>query len=183
MSLELRIGSSIFQMKQPTSWQRLSNQMTSWRHITTWHYDAVHWSLFHREDHLISKFFNSRDKQVLCSWMNIATVAIDNWMKRRNCTGDFGLPASADLILLRDPRTRSWRLVVNFSQPYNYRPHAEYDGKVMFFTLCVCAQGAPQVKVQGSPQVKVQEDPRSRFGGPPGQGPGRPPSPGQGPKR
>ena len=53
----------------------------------------------------------------------------------------------------------------------NYRPHTEYDGKVMFL-LCVSVHRAPLVKVW----VKVQGPPRSRsrsgapqvkVGGPP----------------
>ena len=51
------------------SWQTcLSNQMTSWRHITTWHCDVVFVqqkrSLFHQEDQLISRIFDSTDNKV-----------------------------------------------------------------------------------------------------------------------
>ena len=72
-----------------------------------------------------------------------------------------------------------------------YRPHAEYDGKVMFL-LCVSVplvkvlggppprsrSGGPPGQGLGAPQVKVQVKvwgaPRSRSGGPPGQGLGAP---------
>ena len=53
-------------MKQPTSCQRvdLSNQMTSWCHIKTWHYDAVF--VCRNGRYLIKKInyriFDSRDK-------------------------------------------------------------------------------------------------------------------------
>ena len=52
-----------------------------------------------------------------------------------------------------------------------YRPHTEYDGKVMF-SVCLFT-GAPQVKVQGAPRSRSGEPPRSRSRGSPGQGLGQ----------
>ena len=57
-------------MTQPTSWQPVSR--IKWRHITTWHYSYYDVlfvqqkrSLFHQEDHLISRISHSRDNK----WM------------------------------------------------------------------------------------------------------------------
>ena len=40
----------------------LSNQMTSWRHITTWHYDGHY---FIKRINLISQILNSRDNNII----------------------------------------------------------------------------------------------------------------------